>query len=299
MWRSIPFLSALNKILSVVIMLALVHFADGQRFQASIQLGGTNYFGELQEKGIDISQARFMFGLAGAYHLNSRLSLQASVFKGNIIGADHTSTNPLSQQRNLSFATRLYEIGLVGRLNILDFESHTLTPYVFGGVAVFRMNPYTFAQDGTKVYLIPLSTEGQSLPNYPERQRASLYNFSLPFGGGLSARLNEYWSMDFELGYRKTFTDYIDDVSTYYADPALLLSAFGSRSVEMAYRGGELPNGNPNYPGIGSQRGTPASKDWYYAGLIRLNYTFGGRGSTQKTSGPSYNKKQYACPSVF
>lgn len=280
-------------------MLATVHFAIGQRFQAGIQLGGTNYYGELQEKGFDLSQARFMFGLAGAYHLNSRLSLQASVFKGNITGGDHTSTNIQSQQRNLSFATRLYEFGLNGRFNILDFEKHTIIPYVFGGVAVFRINPYSYAQDGAKVYLIPLSTEGQTLPNYPERKRASLYNFSLPFGGGFSARLNEYWSLDFELGYRKTFTDYIDDVSTYYADPALLLSAFGPRSVEMAYRGGELPNGNPNYPGTGTQRGTPASKDWYYAGLIRLNYTFGGRKTSSGSLAPSYNKKQYACPTVF
>lgn len=272
---------------------------NGQRWQGGIQLGGTNYYGELQEKGFDLSQMRFMFGIAAAYHLNSRLSMQASVFKGNITGADHTSSNVSSQQRNLSFATRLYEIGLVGRFNILDFESHTIVPYLFGGMALYRINPYTFAQDGAKVYLIPIATEGQGLRNYPERQPSSLFNFSLPFGGGISARLNEFWSLDFELGYRKTFNDYIDDVSTYYADPALLLNAFGPRSVELAYRGDELPNGNPNYPGIGSQRGTPASKDWYYSGLIRLNYTFGGRNTSQRTSGPAYNKKQYSCPSVY
>jgi hypothetical protein len=270
-----------------------------QNWQAGFQLGGTNYFGELQEKNFDLSQARFMFGLAGAYHLNGRLSLMGSIFKGNITGADNASNSIAAQQRNLSFATRLYEVSLAGRFNLLDFEKHAIVPYVFGGIAIFRINPYAFAQDGAKLYLIPLSTEGQSLPNYPERQRASLYNFALPFGGGLSARLNEFWSLDLELGYRKTFMDYMDDVSTYYADPALLLNAFGPRSVEMAYRGGELPNGNPNYPGTGAQRGTPASNDWYYAGLIRLNYTFGGRKTSARSSGPSYNKKQYACPSVF
>jgi hypothetical protein len=273
--------------------------SSAQRWQAGIQLGGTNYYGELQEKGFDLSQMRFMFGIAGAWHLNSRLSIQASVFKGNITGADHTSSNVSSQQRNLSFATRLYEIGLVGRLNLLDYERHTIIPYLFGGMAMYRINPYTFAQDGAKVYLIPIATEGQGLPNYPDRQPSSLYNFSLPFGGGISARLNEFWSLDIELGYRKTFNDYIDDVSTYYADPALLLNAFGPRSVELAYRGGELPNGNPNYPGTGTQRGTPTSNDWYYSGLIRLNYTFGGRSTSQRSSGPSYNKKQYACPTIF
>jgi len=291
-------LSGLAFVLGIIALLG-ARGSMAQSWQAGFQLGGTNYYGELQEKGFDLSQSRFMFGIAGAYHLNGRLSLQGSIFKGNITGADHASNNIASQQRNLSFATRLYEVGLAGRFNILDIEKHTLVPYVFGGIAVFRINPYAFAQDGAKLYLIPLSTEGQSLPNYPERQRASLYNFSLPFGGGLSARLNEFWSLDFELGYRKTFTDYLDDVSTYYADPALLLSAFGPRSVEMAYRGGELPNGNPNYPGTGSLRGTPASKDWYYAGLIRLNYTFGGRKTSAGSSGPSYNKKQYACPTVY
>lgn len=53
--------------------------SNAQRWQAGIQLGGTNYYGELQEKGFDLSQMRFMFGIAGAWHLNSRLSIQASV----------------------------------------------------------------------------------------------------------------------------------------------------------------------------------------------------------------------------
>ena len=38
------------------------------------------------------------------------------------------------------------------------------------------------------------------------------------------------------VGFRKTFTDYLDDVSTFYVDQTILQNAKGPKAVEMAYR---------------------------------------------------------------
>ncbi len=279
-----------------VLCLPVALFA--QHLQVGLALGGTNYQGELQESRYNISRARFAFGASMSYFFNSRLALRGQVFKGNVGGNDKFSSRTASQARNLSFTTRLYEVSLVGMGYLLNPDQVKVAPYAFAGVATFRINPYTYDNAGVQQYLIPLSTEGQGLPQYPDRQKAEWYNWSVPMGLGFTVWLNDHWSADLEVGYRKTFTDYIDDVSKYYVDPAILQQAVGPKSVELSYRGDELPNGNPNYPGVGSSRGNPATSDWYYATLLRLNYLFGGR-QRKGGSGPAYNKKQYGCPTVW
>ncbi len=59
-----------------------------------------------------------------------------------------------------------------------------VTPYLFGGISVFYFNPYATDPAGDKVYLRPLSTEGEGLPMYPDRKEYSLVNMAFPFGGG-------------------------------------------------------------------------------------------------------------------
>ena len=102
---------------------------------------------------------------------------------------------------------------------------------------------------------------------------------------------------------RKLFTDYLDDVSTSYADQADLLAEKGQLAVNMAYRGDELPGGNPNYPSKGAQRGGAKYKDWYY--FLGLHHTYrlggsdggggGGYGGAKMRGG---KKRNYGCPNV-
>ena len=120
--------------------------------------------------------------------------------------------------------------------------SHSLTPYVFGGIALYHFNPYTRDTSGTKYYLKPLSTEGEGFID--GRNNYNLTQFAIPFGAGVKLSLSDNVNVGFELGYRKLFTDYIDDVSTTYVDQSSLLVNRGSKAVELAYRGGELKNGS-------------------------------------------------------
>ena len=100
-----------------------------------------------------------------------------------------------------------------------------------------------------------------------------LYNLnSFPFW----CRNNSYKNIaiGWEFRFNKTFTDYLDDVSTTYADYNILITGkYGVSSAEMAYRGDELKGGSQTYPAAGTKRGNPKTKDWYYFSGITITYT--------------------------
>jgi len=102
------------------------------------------------------------------------------------------------------------------------------------------------------------------LAEYPEQKAYNLTQLSLPFGVGLKYKVNDALNIGIEFSQRKTFTDYIDDVSSHFVDRGVLLQARGPKAVELAYRGDELPGGVQSFPTHGEQRGTPSEMDWYY-----------------------------------
>ncbi len=137
-----------------------------------------------------------------------------------------------------------------------------------------------------RYYLQPLSTEGEGLPQYPGQKPYNLTQFAIPFGGGIKFRVSENVVLAYEIGFRKTFTDYLDDVSTFYVDQAILQTAKGPKLLQMAYRGNELKGGAP-YPAAGTIRGGPKYKDLYYYTGIRVSIaiisrhnSYYGRGRT-------------------
>jgi hypothetical protein len=171
------------------------------------------------------------------------------------------------QQRNLNFKSRLLDWELTGQYNIFNLNDRWWTPYVFAGIGIYKYKPFTIDSADNKIFLKPLSTEGQGFRDGVDEYK--LTQFSIPFGFGAEYTLNEDMRVGLELGYRKTFTDYIDDVSTTYVDQAALLNARGQTAVDYAWRGDES-HGGP-YPVQGVQRGNPNNKDGYY--YIALTYT--------------------------
>jgi hypothetical protein len=176
--------------------------------------------------------------------------------------------------RNLSFSSDIKEAYLVLDYAPLDLTTYRFTPFAYGGAVVFHFDPYTLDGNKERVYLQPLGTEGQGLAAYPDRKPYKLTQPALSFGGGFRFVVNDNLHLSLEASQRKSFTDYIDDVSKSYVDKDKLMLARGPKAVELAYRGDELPNGLP-YPPDGDQRGTPTEMDWYYfVGLsaeVKLN----------------------------
>ena len=234
--------------------------------------GFANYQGELQEKNYTFSQAKPAGALGASYALTDKISLRGLITYGNIQGADSYSSNLQRRQRNLSFHSKIYDASLAGVYEFFDIMEKRYTPYVFAGVSIFNMGPYAFDSLGKKIGLRNLGTEGQGLPEYPDRKKYNYQNISIPFGGGIRFAVTRNVSLGWEFRFNKTFTDYLDDVSSKYADRGILLAAEGQKAVEMAYRKKKKKNGNPVYPAAGTVRGNPKTKDWYYFSGITLSF---------------------------
>jgi hypothetical protein len=171
------------------------------------------------------------------------------------------------QQRNLNFRTKIADWELTGQYNLFSLNDRWWTPYIFAGIGVYHFNPYTKDTAGNKYFLQKLSTEGEGFTTGVKNYK--LTQFSVPIGFGAEYSLNEDTRIGIEFGYRKIFTDYLDDVSSTYVDQVSLLNARGAKAVELAYRGNEVHAGP--YPAAGINRGTPNNKDGYY--YIALTYT--------------------------
>ena len=141
-----------------------------------------------------------------------------------------------------------------------------------------------------------MGTEGQGLPGYADREPYGLTQAALPFGAGVKFALTNNLHIGLEIGIRKLFTDYLDDVSTTYADPADLLTGRGQLAVDMSYRGDEV--GDPVYPGKGAQRGSSKHKDNFYFTGLHVTYRLGGNNSGRGLfgGGRKGNKNGIDCP---
>lgn len=242
---------------------------NAQRLHLNLFGGFSNYSGDLQSKAFTMDQSFAAFGGGLQYDLTDHFSILGNLTDAKV-GASDVYNKPELKPRNLSFQTKIYEANIVGEYTLFDLSQKRFSPYLFAGLALYHFNPYTFDTSGHKVYLQPLSTEGEGLPQYPGQKPYKLTQLAIPFGGGIKLRISDNVVLAYEIGLRKLFTDYLDDVSTMYVDPAILLAAKGPKAVELAYRGNEIKGGNPNYPAVGAKRGSSKYYDWYYLSVIKI-----------------------------
>ncbi len=234
-----------------------------QRINLTFLGGMSNYYGDLQEKRFTSEGAGASFGANINAVIVPKFAVRVGLLYGKMSADDKTSTRPLNRARNLNFTSSVQEFSVVAEYSLMDITKKNFTPYIFAGIAAFHFNPYTHDSTGVKYYLQPLSTEGEGLSIYPDRKPYSRIAFSIPMGGGIRFRITPKTVIGYEFGFRPTTTDYLDDVSNHYADPAVLLAERGPKAVELSYRAGEIDKNAPPYP-VNGLRGGPKYKDWYY-----------------------------------
>jgi hypothetical protein len=157
------------------------------------------------------------------------------------------------------------EANICLEINLLEPDFFTVYPYVFGGVGIFHFNPYTYDKHGVKTFLQPLGTEGQGMPEYPNRKPYSLTQLCLPFGGGIKIYVTKQCDLVYELAGRALFTDYFDDVSTTYIPTQEFIACNKTKTAELAFRQTDSPS-----PSKGDIRGNPNVKDWYFFSGLKL-----------------------------
>jgi hypothetical protein len=239
--------------------------------------GVSNYIGDLQEKVFPAQGYKPVGGIFYKYFMNPHLGVRFGISRTQITGADSLSEVLLKRQRNLRFSSNVTEVHGALELNMLPIEVHRMkvTPYAFAGLAVYYSNPFADGPNSEKVYLRPLGTEGQGLPEYPDRKEYNLVNVAFPIGGGLKFFIGKTFMITTELGFRYTTTDYLDDVSKSYVHLPTLEKYKGKLAVDMAYRGDESPYWDGSYyPDYKYQRGDSKSNDWYWFGSLGVAIYF-------------------------
>ena len=270
------------------------YFATAQGTELGILIGGSAYSGDLSPKefGIYPEDIRLAGGVLARFPVGDFFKIRVGITAGKVSGAERDTVNrPIIRP---SFQSSIAEVALIGEFYPLH---GTVQPYFFGGVGAYHFNPQA-GFDGGWIDLQPLGTEGQGLEGYPGSYKLTQLN--IPFGAGIKLVFNDAWALGVEFGWRKLFTDYLDDIGTkgvIYQDvydgngP---LAAFYSNQV---ITGPEDPRGKTVY-----ERGG-AHLDWYHVGGITLTYFLGGGGDSGLVGGRKFGGrgrgKKVGCPTNF
>ncbi len=232
--------------------------------------GASNYNGDL-DGHFTLRFTRLGYGVHIAGVFSRHITVRISYYTGTITAFDSLSTAQTSY-RNLNFQSKITEGAVVCIYRVFGgprgfLPRRNLTPYVFAGIAGFDFNPQGYIY-GKWVDLEPIGTEGQHLVSttvYPKPYK--LQQFSIPIGVGVFYKLTEHWDLGFEVGFRKTFTDYLDDVSTDYPNKAELFAQEGQIAVDLSDRSG-------NHNNLGGHRGNASANDSYVYTNFNLTYYF-------------------------
>jgi len=248
-------------------------------FGASIGLA--HYFGDLNTNAA-INRPKFSAGIFFIKQFNNYVGLKVAADYARLGYSDIYSKNAVEQRRNLSFNSNIWEASLSGYFNFFKFmpgvEGYNYTPYVSLGVGVFSFDPYAYL-GGQKYFLRPLGTEGQGRDSSAPAPYGTMA-IAFPLTVGFKYAINSDINVFAELGYRFTNTDYLDDVSTNYADPTLFPTLpDGSPSPEYLLQDRSYETGT-RIGEKGRQRGNSLQKDAY----VMLHF------------GVSINLSSYKCP---
>ncbi len=233
-----------------------------RKMVASIALGNAGYTGELNGNN-KAWNGLTMAGIGFRYNIYERYSARAELNYYRISGDDADA--PLgsfgNQSRNLSFFANNLEIMVEAQYDLIYnggwyYQRSPVVPYIFAGVGFTYSSPKA-KLDGQTYSLRPVQTEGESYSALP---------LILPVGIGVRYKVNYLFDIGLEMAYRFMFTDYLDDVSGFYIDPALFANEVERR---LADRRSELGL-DPAMGGDG--RGNPDINDGYGYISLRLSY---------------------------
>lgn len=233
-----------------------------RNFLVSLGSGTANYYGEMVNPG-EYGVLKPNIAAGAEYYVTRRISIRAELTWFQLSGDDAKADDD-RKERNLSFTSNNIELALLGAINLSPmglrfYQRSTLNFHAFAGIGGLYFNPKAEFQ-GEMVALQPLQTENVKYSRLVP---------VIPVGLGARIKLNPFFNILVEAGYRYTFTDYLDDASsTRYPDGALLQSdlarALSDRRVEI--------DTQPNSPTTMGKRGNPAKNDGYFITNITLQY---------------------------
>jgi hypothetical protein len=280
----------MKKFIAIVLILLTTFMADKasaqeavvQEGEFGIGLGAGHYFGDLNTRA-RLNRAKMAGTVFFRKNFGNYIAARLGASYARLGYSDIYNThNKYMNSRNLSFNSNVWELTLQGDFNFFRFmpgePQYSFTPYVTLGAGIFS---YAYLQ-GRKVQLRPLGTEGQNDTVYQKlgRKQYGSMAFSIPFGGGIKYAINDRMNIAFEVLYRFTNTDYLDDVSTTYVNPAIFQpNPDGSPSDAFLLYDRSYELGTP-IGVVDRARGQSKQKDHFVTAMIHL----------------TFNLQSYKCP---
>src|ERR1051326_3272649 len=274
------------------------------KWEMGFATGASNYLGEMGGKAgtrrdfmldMKFPETKNAAGYFVRYKAKHNIYVKGSTSWNRISGADALSSNPGRRGRNLSFRNEIYEMSVTGQYAFYERYhvgkhyqlNNNFMAYVFTGIAGFYHNPQA-EFNGEWVDLQPLKTEGQAKPYH-------LMQMAIPAGTGFFFTMKKY-RVGWEINWRTTFTDYLDDVSTVYPEASELgsnlASELSNRNDELVYsKNSDLPA--PQNYAAGSKRGDPTHNDSYVTTSFNIGYLIQGQSDYGKKKKGQFGKKKY------
>jgi hypothetical protein len=222
--------------------------------------GTSTYFGELQNPGDFIdAKPNLNFGLQ--YFVAPQVSVRAEINWFQLSGDDKNANGGGRDVRNLSFVSNNYEIALTGAISLFPngakyYQRKVFNAYAFAGIGYLYFNP-TAELNGVRYALQPLMTEDV---------KYSRSQLVVPYGLGARIKVGPFFNFVVEGGYRLTFTDYLDDVSTVHPDKSAWTDPI---RIALSDRRPETGEGQSPVGGI---RGNPETNDGYMLLNAKVEY---------------------------
>jgi hypothetical protein len=250
-------------------------------------LGGNKGIGKKFVKDLNLGKSQPAGSIFMSVVYKYAVALRAEATWGIVKGSDDVLKNVKETtygryERNLSFRTAIFDLALVTEIHPRYFKKYNkpqkfprLSPYLLGGIGYFTFNPQA-KLNGNWVDLQPLSTEGQGFAEYPDRKKYKLKQLNFPVGAGIKYKLSPLFNFSAEFVYRILTTDYLDDVSTTYIDPALYANYFTGEQLSNALLlNNRQPELNPAHTSeINGIRGNPKNNDAYFTFTVKLGFIF-------------------------
>ena len=297
------------------------------RREVGFGIGASNFLGELGGRDqigsdfiFDLEMVQTKFALAAfyRYYLAKQIAVRGSFYYANVGGDDKLTNEFFRRNRNLHFKSPIVELNAVLELHALTertghrykiknargAKGFAFGIYGFGGIGAFYFNPKGFVPGYGWVPLRPLKTEGQGLEGGADPYKR--VGICIPYGIGIRTAVSDQGRIALQVGARKTFTDYIDDVSGVYYDSESIAVAAGSDGSVTLPEAEVTQLADPNLgltPSTlevgddafdetktisGVQRGDPTDNDAYM--FLQLTYTY--KISKNKKYG-RYKKSRY------
>lgn len=252
-----------------LLIISLVSIAEAQSFysvrrdRSLILIVGANtstYYGDLKDNA-DLLDVKPSLTVGALYYISKRIGIRSELSWVTLSGSDANSKDEGKILRNLSFTSGNIEFNAVGVINLIPqggrfYQRPQFNVYAFAGIGGLYFNPRA-ELNGKKYALQPLQTEGVDY---------SRLAFILPYGLGAKYKATPFFNIALEAGWRKAFTDYIDDVSTVFKDNSSFTDPIAKQLADRRPEIG-LPVKEP-----GSKRGESSNDDAYMLFSVKLEY---------------------------